>query len=61
MRLSDRDIHKEIEGGELVIVGTMPKFPFDKVKQVQPSSIDLRLDNKFFVTNQCKDKNPNCG
>ncbi len=48
MRLSDRDIHKEIEEGELVIVGTLPKFPFNKVKQVQPSSIDLRLDNKFF-------------
>lgn len=48
MRLSDREIHKEIEEGELVIVGTIPKYPFDKVKQVQPCSIDLRLDNKFF-------------
>lgn len=49
MRLSDKDIHKEIEEGELVVVGTLPKYPFDRIKQIQPSSIDLRLDNKFFT------------
>lgn len=48
MRLSDKEIHKSIEEGELVIVGTISKYPFDRVKQVQPCSIDLRLDNKFF-------------
>jgi len=48
MRLSDKEIHKSIEDGELVILGPLQKFPFNKVKQVQPCSIDLRLDNKFF-------------
>jgi deoxycytidine triphosphate deaminase len=48
MRLSDKEIHKYLKSGEFVAVGTNPKYPFDSVKQVQPCSIDLRLDNKFF-------------
>lgn len=48
MRLSDKDIHKYLKSGEFVAVGTNPKYPFDSIKQVQPCSIDLRLDNKFF-------------
>jgi dCTP deaminase len=47
MRLSDREIHTEIESGNLVVVGPRKDFPFDKYKQVQPCSIDLRLDNLF--------------
>lgn len=48
MLLSDREIHAAIECGELVIVGTDPKHSFDRTKQVQPSSIDLRIGNRFL-------------
>ena len=47
MRLSDREIHTEIENGSLVVVGPRKELPFEKYKQVQPCSIDLRLDNIF--------------
>ncbi len=39
---------EKITKAELVIVGTNDKFPFEMDKQVQPCSIDLRLDNKFY-------------
>jgi deoxycytidine triphosphate deaminase len=48
MRLSDKGILEQINKGELVIVGTNDKYPFVMNKQVQPCSIDLRLDNKFY-------------
>jgi deoxycytidine triphosphate deaminase len=32
----------------IVIVGTSQGYPFDKVKQVQPCSIDLRLGTRFL-------------
>ncbi|MDR0872490.1 MAG: dCTP deaminase [Prevotellaceae bacterium] len=47
MRLSDKEILEEISNGELVIVGTNNAYPFMNT-QVQPCSIDLRLDNKFY-------------
>lgn len=47
MQLSDKDIHKCLKNGELVLVGPNPKYAFDPVKQVQPASIDLRLDNRI--------------
>lgn len=48
MRLSDKEILEKITKAELVIVSTNDKFPFEIDKQVQPCSIDLRLDNKFY-------------
>jgi dCTP deaminase len=42
MILSDRDIRAEIEGGRIVIK------PFEP-SMVQPSSIDVRIDNQFRV------------
>lgn len=42
MILSDRDIRKQIESGRLVI------DPFDP-EMVQPSSVDLRVDDEFRV------------
>ena len=42
MILSDRDIRKQIESGRLVIE------PFDP-ELVQPSSVDLRVDDQFRV------------
>lgn len=48
MRLSDRDIHNCLEECELVIVGTQDNLPFEREHQVQPCSIDLRLDNVFI-------------
>lgn len=42
MILSDRDIRKQIESGRLVIE------PFDP-ELVQPSSVDLRVDDEFRV------------
>jgi len=48
MRLSDKEILEKITKTELVIVGTNDKFPFEMNKQVQPCSIDLRLDDKFY-------------
>ena len=47
MRLSDKEILQQINNAELIIVGTNKKYPFD-VSQIQPCSIDLRLDNKFY-------------
>jgi len=42
MILSDKDIHSEIREGRIVIE------PFD-ASMVQPSSIDVRIDNQFRV------------
>lgn len=42
MILSDRDLHAQIEQGKIII------DPFD-TDNVQPSSIDVRLDNRFRV------------
>jgi dCTP deaminase len=42
MILSDRDIRAEIEGGRIVVK------PFEP-SMVQPSSIDVRIDNQFRV------------
>lgn len=47
MLLSDRDLRKRITQGDLVIE------PFDDAF-VQPSSIDVRLDNMFRVFNNSK-------
>ena len=47
MTLSDADIHRYIEDGSLVLIGPNAEQPFEQVQQVQPSSIDLRLDNRF--------------
>lgn len=43
MQLCDRDIYLAIKEGEIGFVGTNEKYPFLYEKQVQPSSIDLRL------------------
>lgn len=43
MQLCDKDIHSAIVNGYLGFVGTNERYPFDPTKQVQPSSIDLRL------------------
>jgi len=48
MRLSDREIHDHLDSGELVVLGPRAEFPFDPARQVQPCSIDLRLDSIFF-------------
>lgn len=48
MILSDGDIHKYLDSGELVIIGSDPKYPFEASKQVQPCSIDLRLSNRIL-------------
>lgn len=48
MRLSDRDIHAYLQDGSLVIVGPRADLPFDAYTQVQPCSIDLRLDSRFI-------------
>lgn len=42
MILSDRDIRSEIEAGRIVVT------PFDP-SMVQPSSVDVRVDNQFRV------------
>lgn len=42
MILSDRDIKKEIENGNIIIK------PFDH-RNIQPSSVDIRLDSKFLL------------
>ena len=47
MRLSDKEIIEQINHAELVIVGPNKKYPF-VINQIQPCSIDLRLDNKFY-------------
>ena len=47
MLLSDRDIRAEIKAGRLAI------DPFDD-KLVQPSSVDVRLDNFFRVFNNTR-------
>ena len=47
MLLSDRDIRAEIQAGRLGIE------PFDE-KLVQPSSVDVRLDNFFRVFNNTR-------
>lgn len=43
MQLSDRDIFNALDQAEIGFVGTNEKYPFLYDKQVQPSSIDLRL------------------
>lgn len=48
MRLSDKQILEKLEQGELVIACPNSSYPFDKCGQIQPCSIDLRLDNKFY-------------
>lgn len=48
MRLADREIHRLLEDGELVVLGPIAELPFDPISQVQPGSIDLRLDNHFL-------------
>ncbi|MDE1874826.1 MAG: dCTP deaminase [Patescibacteria group bacterium] len=47
MILSDRDIHESLKRGELLVVAPNNNYPFDPATQVQPASIDLRLDNRF--------------
>ena len=47
MILSDREIHNYLKNGRLVLVGPNMKFRFNPAKQVQPASIDLRLDNRI--------------
>ncbi len=51
MQLSDREIHAYLNKGKLIIVGPRQEIPFDAVKQVQPASIDLRLDSKIIIFN----------
>lgn len=48
MRLSDRDIHAYLQDGSLIVVAPRDEYPFDPYTQVQPCSIDLRLDNRFI-------------
>lgn len=48
MRLSDKQILEMLEQGELVIACPNNHYPFDRNGQIQPCSIDLRLDNKFY-------------
>lgn len=43
MQLCDRDILQALKDEEIGFVGTNEKYPFLYEKQVQPSSIDLRL------------------
>lgn len=43
MQLCDRDIYQALKDEEIGFVGTNEKYPFLYEKQVQPSSIDLRL------------------
>lgn len=43
MQLCDRDIYQALIDEEIGFVGTNEKYPFLYDKQVQPSSIDLRL------------------
>ena len=43
MQLCDRDIYQAIKDEDIGFVGTNEKYPFLYEKQVQPSSIDLRL------------------
>ena len=43
MFLSDKDIAKAVKNGDIVI------RPFDK-KRLQPASYDIRLGNKFILT-----------
>jgi len=50
MILSDRDIKKRIENGDLVIENLE-----DPDLQIQPASIDLRLSNEFLVFNKDND------
>ena len=51
MQLSDREIHACLDVGKLIIVGSRQELPFDPVKQVQPASIDLRLDSRIIIFN----------
>ena len=48
MRLSDAQIIDYLDRAELIILGPRTEFPFDAKRQVQPCSIDLRLDSNFF-------------
>lgn len=49
MRLSDREIQEYLEDKKLLVVGPRDDYPFDRFKQVQPCSIDLRLDSQFHL------------
>lgn len=48
MTLSDREIHACLQDGSLVVVAPRDEYPFDPYSQVQPCSIDLRLDNRLI-------------
>ena len=48
MRLSDKAIFDYLDNAELIIFGPRKGFPFEPKKQVQPCSIDLRLDSHFY-------------
>ena len=47
MRLSDKEILAALSEGRLVIAAPKKDLPFIAEQQVQPASIDLRLDNVF--------------
>jgi dCTP deaminase len=48
MVLSDKEIYKYLSTGDLVFATRDRAFQFNLYEQVQPSSIDLRLDNKII-------------
>jgi len=48
MLLSDMEILEKISNGELVIGNENDEYPF-ALTQIQPSSIDLRLGDKFHM------------
>lgn len=47
MQFSDKEIHDYLAQGKLLIVAPRKNFPFDADTQVQPASIDLRLDARI--------------
>lgn len=48
MVLSDKEIYKYLSTGDLVFATRDRSLQFNLYEQVQPSSIDLRLDNKII-------------
>ncbi len=48
MQLCDKDIYKALSKGDIVFLGTNEKYPFLPERQVQASTVDLRLGNRFM-------------
>lgn len=48
MQLSDKDIYKALKMGDIIFLGTNEKYPFLPERQIQASTVDLRLGNRIL-------------